>query len=95
MYNYYVQNLSEVDLKEMLVCAAWQRVREEWKRQMKIKPKLAMMKLNGECEVESNCACLKLKQDRKMMIKLRGGTAAFQIEMGRWHAWGEGRGSDL
>ena len=54
----YVQNLSEVDLKEMLVCAAWQRVREEWKRQMEIKPKLAMMKLIGDCEVESNYACL-------------------------------------
>ena len=63
-----VQNLSEVDLKEMLVCATWQRVREEWKRQMEIKPKLAMMKLIGECEVELNCACLKSKQDRRRMV---------------------------
>ena len=24
-------------------------------------------------------------KERRMMLKLRGGTAAFQIEMGRWH----------
>ena len=28
---------------------------------------------------------LKLKAEKRMMLKLRGGTAAFQIEMGRWH----------
>ena len=49
------------------------------------KPKLSMMKLMGECEVESSCALLKSKPERRMMLKLRGGTAAFQIEMGRWH----------
>ena len=25
------------------------------------------------------------RAERRMMLKLRGGTAAFQIEMGRWH----------
>ena len=49
------------------------------------KPKLSMMKLIVECEVETSCACLKSKVERRMMLKLRGGTAAFQIEMGRWH----------
>ena len=39
------QNLSEEDLKGMLVSAAWQRVREEWKEQMDVKPKL--LKLRG------------------------------------------------
>ena len=32
----------------------------------------------GKCEVESSCTCLKYN-------KLCGGTAAFQIETGRWH----------
>ena len=49
------------------------------------KPKLSMMKLIGECEVESSCVLLKSKAERRMMLKLRGGMAAFQIEMGRWH----------
>ena len=43
------------------------------------------MKLIGECEVESSCALFKSKAERRMMLKLRGGTAAFQIETGRWH----------
>ena len=49
------------------------------------KPKLSMMKLIGECEVASSCALLKSKAERRMMLKLRSGTAAFQIETGRWH----------
>ena len=42
------------------------------------------MKLIMECEVGSSCAFFKSKVKR-MMLKLRGGMAAFQIEMGRWH----------
>ena len=49
------------------------------------KPKLSMMKQITKCEVRSSCAFLKSKAERRMMLKLRGGTAAFQIEMGRWH----------
>ena len=37
-----------------------------------------------EGELESSCVVLKRKRDRRMMIKLTGGTAAFQIEVGRW-----------
>ena len=44
-----------------------------------------MLKLMGECEVELSCALLKSKAERGMMLKLRGGTGASQIEMGRWH----------
>ena len=47
------------------------------------KLKLSMMKLIVECEVKSSCAFLKSKVERRMM--LRGGTAMFQMEMGRWH----------
>ena len=49
------------------------------------KPKLSMMKRITECEVKSSCAFLKSKAERRMMLKLRGGMAAFQIAMGRWH----------
>ena len=43
------------------------------------------VKLISDCEVKSSCALLKSKAERRMMLRLRGGTAAFQIEMGRWH----------
>ena len=47
--------------------------------------KLSTTKLIGECEVELSCALVKSKAERRMMLKLRGGTAALQIEVGRWH----------
>ena len=49
------------------------------------KPKLSMMKLITVRGVKSCCAFLKSKAESRMMLKLRGGTAAFQIEMGRWY----------
>ena len=42
-----------------------------------------MMKWIGECEVESSFAFLKSKAEKRMVLKLKGGMAAFQIEMGR------------
>ena len=49
-----------------------------------MKPKL-MLKQIENCSMESSCAWLKTKNERRMMLKLRGGTAAFEIETGRWH----------
>ena len=49
------------------------------------KPKLSMMNLIMECEVKSSRTLLKSTAEWRMMLKLRGGMAAFQIEMGRWH----------
>ena len=80
-----IRELSEVDVKDMLSSVAWRNVRDEWRKEMHEKPKLSMMKLILDCEVKSSCASLimKSKAERRMMLKLRGGTAAFQIEMGR------------
>ena len=54
-------------------------------KEMHEKLKLSMMKRTMECEVKSSCAFLKSTVVRRMMLKLRGETAAFQIEVGRWH----------
>ena len=43
------------------------------------------MKLIVECEVKSSCVFFKSNFERRMMLKLWGGTAMFQIEMGMWH----------
>ena len=45
--------------------------------------------VDWSCEVKQNCVLLKIKSVKRTMLKLRGGTTAFQIEMGRWHAWSE------
>ena len=46
--------------------------------------KLGILNEIAALECESSCAVLRRKRDRNMMMKLRGGTAAFQIEVGRW-----------
>ena len=37
-----------------------------------------------ECGEESRCAGIKMKSERRMILKLRRGTAPVQVEMGRW-----------
>ena len=54
-------------------------------KEMHEKQKLTMMKQITECEVRSSCAFLKSKAERRMMLKLRGRMAAFQIDMVKWH----------
>ena len=48
----------------------------EERSKLEIMKEIAALKLESSC----NCVVLKRKRDRRMMIKLRGGTAAFQIE---------------
>ena len=77
--------LSEANWKRMLLSIAWRNARDEWRKETHERSKLSMLKLAMECDAESSCAFLKLKSERRMMLKLRGGTAAFQIETGRRH----------
>ena len=68
----------------MLESIAWRKTQEEWGREMEVKPKLSMLKRITNPDGWLDCAGLRQRADRRMMIKLRGGTAAFQIETGRW-----------
>ena len=43
-----------------------------------------MLKEIADLKLESRCALVKKKRERSMLMKLRGGTAAFQVEVGRW-----------
>ena len=52
-------------------------------KEMEERPKMSMIKEIVARECESSCAVMKRKRERRMMIKLRGGTAAFQIDRGR------------
>ena len=44
-----------------------------------------MLKKIAEYEEESSCANVKMKSEKRVLIKLRGGTAPFQMETGRWY----------
>ena len=79
-----VKNMSEAELKEMPESVAWRKVREEWSKELEKKPKLVMLRKIVECGEESSCADLKPKRERRAVLKLRGSTAAFQMETGRW-----------
>ena len=59
-------------------------MREEWNKDLEKKPKLSMLKKIVEGGKESSCSDLKSTRERMVMLKLRGGTAAFQVETGRW-----------
>ena len=50
-------------------------------KELEERPKLGMMKKIVALELGLSCVVVKGKRDRRMMVKLRGGTAAFQIEV--------------
>ena len=80
-----VQNMSEAELKRMLESVAWRRVRAEWSKDLEMKLKLSMFRRIVKCGEESSCADVKAKRRRRrVLLKLRGGTLAFQVETGRW-----------
>ena len=54
-----VKELSEVEVKCMLLSVAWRNVKDKWRKEVHVKPKLSMMKLIGECEL--SCAFVEVK----------------------------------
>ena len=48
------------------------------------KPKLAVLRLLKEKGSESRCLDMASKRVRRVMMRLRGGTAPLRIESGRW-----------
>ena len=59
-------------------------MRAEWSKDLEMKPKLSMLRRIVECGEESSCADVKAKRERRVLLKLRGGTVAFQVETGSW-----------
>ena len=68
-----VRGLYNTEVKEMLESIAWRKTREEWGREMEVKPKLTMSKRITNLDEWSDCAGLRQRADRRMMIKRRGG----------------------
>ena len=65
----------------MLSNVGWRKVRRMLMKEFEERPKLGMMKKIVALELGLSCVVVKGKRDRRMMVKLRGGTAAFQIEV--------------
>ena len=81
-----VKNLSDSEIQEMLESVAWRSVMSIMKEDMEEldKPELSILREIADLRLESSCALVKEKRERTMLLKLRGGTAAFQIKVGRW-----------
>ena len=79
-----LKELLDVEVREVLEAITWRKVRKEWDQEMKMNPKLEMLKRDVSLGEWSECARVVRRADRKLMMKLRGSMAGFQIETVRW-----------
>ena len=79
-----VRSLSDSEIRDMLVSSDWRNVTSVMNKDMEEKPKLRILKEIADLKLESRCALVKKKRERSMLMTLREGTAAFQVEVGRW-----------
>ena len=73
------------EVKQVLKDTMWQRARADWREEAMGKPKLEMTGRLMESECKARCVWIDCKRHRRMMTRLRGGTAELGIEVGRWH----------
>ena len=79
-----LSGLSMNEVKHILKCMAWRRAREGWREETRAHPKLEVMGRLMDCECKARCVEIDCKRQRRMLMKLRGGTAELRIETGRW-----------
>jgi len=60
-------------------------VREVWDAEIQERSKLGVVKGLLECGCQSRCVDVGSKRIRRMLAKLRGGTAELRVETGRWN----------
>ena len=60
------------------------RAREGWREEAKVRPKLEVMGRLMDRRCEARCVAVDCKRQKRMLMKLRGGTAELRIETGRW-----------
>ena len=73
-----------MEVREILEVITWRKVQKEWDQEMETKPRLEMLRRIVRLGEWSECAKVVRRADRRMMRKLRGCTAGFQIEARRW-----------
>ena len=78
-----MKNLSDLETWGMSESAAWRRVTLMMTKDMEDKPKLSILREIADLKFESSCTLVKKKRERTMLMKLKGGTVEFQIEVGR------------
>ena len=79
-----LSGLSLSEVKHISKCTAWRRAREGWREEARVRPKLEVMGRLMDHRCEARCVEVDCKRQRRMLMKLRGGTAELRIETGRW-----------
>ena len=79
-----VSGLPMKEVKQVLKDITWREVREVWREAARERPKLEVIGSLVDAECKARCVEIECKMQRRMMVKLRGGTAELRVETGRW-----------
>ena len=63
---------------------AWREAVDSWRREARSHSKLAEVQELIKKGYEARCVEVKCKR-RRVLVQLKGGTAALEVETGRWH----------
>ena len=80
-----LERMSLGEVKCMLTDSAVWVVKQEWEEEAKIRSKLQMMGRLMEYDCKARCVETGRKNLRRVLVKLRGGTAGLRVEIGRWN----------
>ena len=79
-----LSSLSLNEVRQMLRDVAWRQVVESWRVEARSHSKLVEVGKIIEKGCKERCMEVKCKRKRRILTKLRGGTAGLEIETGRW-----------
>ena len=78
-----LSRLSLSEVRQMLRDVAWREVMDSWREEAGSHSKLVEVRKLIEKECKARCVEVKCKR-RRILAKLRGGTAGLEVETGRW-----------
>ena len=80
-----LSRLSLSEVRQMLRDVAWREVMNSWREEVGSRSKLVEVIMRKLIEKECKARCVEVKcRRRRILAKLRGGTAGLEVETGRW-----------
>ena len=79
-----LKDMSNPEVKYMIKNCAWREVTLTWAEELEERPKLCVLKELVRGGFKSRRVGVRRKKTKRILTKLRGGTAELQVEVGRW-----------